>query len=109
MWYIIPKEKSDELFHYGIKGMKWGVRRTKEQLKYDRYSIQARLNRQLPSMKTANNISIKSISEHALDRIESRDDRKVTAKEITNALTEPLRIGSMKVDNSGRPSIRYTG
>lgn len=40
-------ESSDNLMHYGIKGMKWGVRRTKEQLAHDRSSIQARMNSQL--------------------------------------------------------------
>ena len=35
-------ESSGNLMHYGIKGMKWGVRRTKEQLAHDRSSIQAR-------------------------------------------------------------------
>ena len=26
MWYIIPKEKVNELYHYGIKDQKWGVK-----------------------------------------------------------------------------------
>lgn len=40
-------ESNDNLMHYGIKGMKWGVRRTKEQLAHDRSSIQARMNSKL--------------------------------------------------------------
>ena len=43
------KEKLDEetfeLAHHGIKGQKWGVRRTAEQLSHDRYSIEACLNK----------------------------------------------------------------
>ena len=45
-------ESSDNLMHYGIKGMKWGVRRTKEQLAHDRSSIQARMNIPLTIMSS---------------------------------------------------------
>ena len=95
--------------HYGIKGMKWGVRRTKEQLKYDRYSVQAKLVHSFPTLKTTNNVKVNAISDHALDQIESRDDRKVTAQQIVNALEKPLKIGKTRFDEYGRPSIRYTG
>lgn len=48
-------ESNDNLMHYGIKGMKWGVRRTKEQLAHDRSSIQARMNSKLRTPVKASN------------------------------------------------------
>lgn len=29
MYYVVPY---DELYHYGVKGQRWGIRRTPEQL-----------------------------------------------------------------------------
>ena len=104
------KEKLDEetfeLAHHGIKGQKWGVRRTAEQLSHDRYSIEACLNKK--KIETPNGVSVTHISKHALDRIEE-PSRRVTAKEIENALTKPIHIDNIKVDEENRRSQRFIG
>lgn len=79
-------ESSDKLMHYGLKGMKWGVRRTKEQLAHDRSSIQARMNNQLRTpVKASNGILVTRFSDHALDRTQN-DSRPVTVDGILDAL-----------------------
>lgn len=40
--YLVPK---DELYHYGVKGMKWGVRRTPKQLGYRSRGVRSALAR----------------------------------------------------------------
>lgn len=100
---------SNELYHYGVKGMKWGVRRSKEELKYDKFSVSATLNRKLPNIRTSNGLSITKISNHAFDRIGSRDDRKVSAEDIIDALTNPIEIRKPKIDTEGRRSQRFIG
>lgn len=100
-----------ELYHYGIKGMKWGVRRTKEQLAHDRYSIQARTIRRLKKpFYSANGVLVTSISAHALDRCEEKS-RPVTVEGIFDALKKPLNHDSIKTkyDGKGRPSQRLIG
>jgi hypothetical protein len=89
--------------------MKWGVRRSKEELRYDRYSIMATLNRNLKNVNTPNGVKVNKISIHSLDQIEARSDRKVSSKDVLNALSKPLYIGDVKIDKSGLPSIRYIG
>lgn len=104
-----PSIFTHELKHYGIKGMKWGVRRTPEQLKYDRYSIAAHLHTRLKRIVTPNKVVIRGIKDHALDRIENREDRRVSAKQIIDALSNPLLITKEKVDSEGRKSVQYIG
>lgn len=98
-------ETTPELIHHGIKGQKWGVRRTPEQLSHDRYSIEARLNKK--KIVTANGVSVTHISKHALDRAEELS-RYVTAKEIENALTKPIHIDKISANSNGR-SQRFIG
>lgn len=104
-------ESSGNLMHYGIKGMKWGVRRTKEQLAHDRSSIQARMNNQLRTpIKASNGILVTRFSDHALDRTQN-DSRPVTVDGILDALKNPLNHDSIKTktDNRGRPSQQFIG
>lgn len=91
-----------ELYHYGIKGMKWGVRRTKEQLAHDRYSIQARTIRRLKKpFYSANGVLVTSISAHALDRCEEKS-RPVTVEGIFDALKKPLTMIVLRQNTMGR-------
>lgn len=106
MWRYIG---INDLCHYGIKGMRWGVHRTKEQLQYNRNSIQASILRKSGIITTSVGTVIKSISGHALDRIENNNDRKVGAKDILGALTKPLHVDTIKYDKYGRKSQRYIG
>lgn len=77
------------LFHHGIKGQKWGVRRTKEQLLHDPYSIAAKINNRQLQVDTLSGTVTAKTTKHLLNQVQ-RLDRPITAKEILDALEKPL-------------------
>lgn len=105
------KGTKNAIIHYGIKGMKWGVRRTKEELSHDPYSIQSTLNRNLSKVKTPNGVKVNYVSDHFMDRLnENRPDRVATAKDVIDALEHPVnKEFKVRYDVYNRPSIRYIG
>lgn len=115
MWrwrsYEEAYRNQNELRHYGIKGMKWGVRRTKEELAHDRHSIEVRIARKLRKpFRTPNGTMVRALSEHALDRSQE-ESRPVTVEGILDALKNPLNGDKLKmrIDEHGRRSQRYIG
>lgn len=102
---------ADYIAHYGVKGMKWGVHRTKEELEHDRGAIATIMTHRLQNPLTAaNGISVTAISSHALDQTQL-ESRPVTVDGILNALKKPLNYDSIKTkyDKYGRPSQRFIG
>lgn len=97
---------SPALFHYGIKGMKWGVRRTPEELGYNKGSVESVVNRHLPKVIAKNGLKVRSMSIHAAEQAE---ERKVKAKEILETLNNPLYIYGIRTDEQGRRSQRLVG
>ena len=62
--------------------------------------------KEIHGITTSNGITIDYISDHFIDR---SVERKVTAEEIKDALTNPLNIGKIKYDKDNKPSIEYLG
>ncbi len=96
----------NHLCHHGIKGQKWGVRRTPEQLKYDHYSVRSKVNNRLVQFAASNGLLVKELSVHAS---EQAADRKVSSKDIIDALKKPMYTDDVKVDKKGRKSQRFIG
>lgn len=100
--YISPAA----LFHYGIKGMKWGIRRNRKELTLARKTLAENLGSDIINLKTSTGLVIKRISSHQIDRAE---ERGITKRSIIDALTSPFEVKPIKLDEQSRPSQRYIG
>lgn len=96
----------ESLYHYGVKGQKWGVRRTKEELHYNKGSVESVVNHGIPKIAASHGVLVTKISSHAAEQAE---DRKVQSKDIIDALKSPIHVSEPIVDKLGRKSIKYVG
>ncbi len=65
MVIITSYKNQHELYHHGIKGMRWGVRRTKEQLSYQR-KAQNEMLEALRTGKVSTKVNPENQSKHIL-------------------------------------------
>lgn len=84
---------SDELYHFGIKGMKWGVRRTPEQLGHRKKSSKKKRRTkdeiQIADRKKALK-NVRSLSDQELDARINRLEKEKRFKELS---AQDLRKG----------------
>lgn len=72
---VYTVERNDELYHYGVKGMKWGVRRTAEQLGRTLKKAGASIKR---SVSESNRRSEQRRRERELQRMKGKPKRLTT-------------------------------
>lgn len=123
--YRINYEK--ELYHFGVKGMKWGSRKTEKvtvsgkrgnrlvkgklsgynknlHTVRGKYHVKA-LNNAIKGTKIAD-ITVDGVSRHAVERMLKR---KIKSTSVINAAKKPLHITEPKVDEQGRTSRQAIG
>ena len=89
----------NELYHYGVQGMKWGIRRTPAQLGHR--IKQHRLNKQ----RKAN---LKKAREARAERVEKLKKGKIKPKDMTKAELEK-EISRMRLEKTYLELKRETG
>lgn len=94
--------KQNELFHYGIKGMKWGVRRTEAQLARARgqkpSSESASKNTQMNAKTKSSSPARKKVSEMSDDELNRAVRRLQLEQQYRNLNPEKVSAGKKFAD-----------
>lgn len=92
-------DNSSVLVHHGIKGQKWGVRRTPEELgHYTKTRFYDIIGSH--SIITPKGTKITEFSVHASNQLKD-PTRPVSYGDILNAVREPLHVKDVVYDNEG--------
>ena len=93
MWYYIVKDQPNELYHHGIKGMKWGIRRyqnedgtltnagKKRQEKYDK-KAQKYYDKAERYQTKIESISVKNHSSRKVNKLEKKKKKALRDAEL---------------------------
>ena len=101
--YISPAA----LFHYGIKGMKWGVRRSREQL--DKLAGRAKMNLQLFAKRAKSRKAIRlDVREYAMVMSELRTHITDEEKKKT-IIRKPIENHIYRFENNFDDTYRVIG
>jgi hypothetical protein len=97
---------NNELYHYGVLGMKWGVRRSKAQL--DRIGRKATKNGWSDDAKTAAEIKTKNVKQMSNSELKKLNERIRLEREYSNLTTRQKSAGEKFVSDIARETAKDT-
>ena len=95
-----------ELMHYGVLGMKWGVRRSQRQL--DRIGRKAKKNNWSDDAKSAAEIKTKKLKQMSNSELKKLNERIRLEKEYANLTKKQQSAGSKFVSDIVRETAKDT-